>query len=61
MSRWAAQSRRRVGDEAHPRPGGRVSRCLARRTVEDSLRDATAPVEDPAELKHRWLYGFYVR
>ncbi len=44
---------------------GRQDRhLLARRTIEDylSASEATGPVvEDPAELKRPWLYGFYVR
>ncbi|MGI8631875.1 MAG: hypothetical protein ACR2NA_04920, partial [Solirubrobacterales bacterium] len=44
-----------------PGPGGHVRHFLARRTIEDYLRDAEGPVEDPAGLKRSWLYGFYVR
>ncbi|MDQ3587032.1 MAG: hypothetical protein M3433_00180 [Actinomycetota bacterium] len=45
-----------------PGPGGHVRHYLARRTIEDYLRDAYASVaEDPAELKRPWLYGFFVR
>ncbi|MDQ3648625.1 MAG: hypothetical protein M3433_08620 [Actinomycetota bacterium] len=44
-----------------PGPGGHVRHYLARRTIEEYLRSAEAPVEDPAELKRPWLYGFYVR
>lgn len=45
-----------------PGPGGHVRHFLARRTIEDYLRDAgNKVVEDPAELKRPWLYGFYVR
>jgi hypothetical protein len=47
-----------------PGPGGHVRHFLARRTIEDylSASEATGPlVEDPAELKRPWLYGFYVR
>ena len=44
-----------------PGPGGHVRHYLARRTIEDYLRGADAPVEDPAELKRAWLYGFFVR
>ncbi len=45
-----------------PGPGGHVRHFLARRTIEDNLRDVgTKVVEDPAELKRPWLYGFYVR
>jgi len=45
-----------------PGPGGHVRHYLARRTIEDYLSGAEAPpVEDPAELKRPWLYGFFVR
>jgi len=45
-----------------PGPGGHVRHYLARRTIEDYLGGADAPpVEDPAELKRPWLYGFLVR
>lgn len=44
-----------------PGPGGHVRHYLARRTIEEYLSDAMAPVEDPAELKRPWLYGFFVR
>jgi len=45
-----------------PGPGGHVRHYVARRTIEDYLRDAEAPVAgDPAELKRPWLYGFFVR
>ena len=45
-----------------PGPGGHVRHYLARRTIEDYLGGADAPpVEDPAELKRPWLYGFFVR
>lgn len=44
-----------------PGPGGHVRHYLARRTIEDYLSEAQAPVEDPAELKRAWLYGFFVR
>jgi hypothetical protein len=44
-----------------PGPGGHVRHYLARRTIEEYLGDADAPVEDPAELKRAWLYGFFVR
>jgi hypothetical protein len=43
-----------------PGPGGHVRHYLARRTIEDYLQGAAAPVEDPAELKRPWLYGFLV-
>jgi len=44
-----------------PGPGGHVRHFLARRTIEDYLPDADIRVEDPAELKRPWLYGFLVR
>ena len=45
-----------------PGPGGHVRHFLARHTIEDYLRDAESKVvEDPAELKRPWLYGFFVR
>ncbi|MBA3301307.1 MAG: hypothetical protein H0T15_05510 [Thermoleophilaceae bacterium] len=44
-----------------PGPGGHVRHYLARRTIEEYLREADSPVEDPAELKRPWLYGFFVR
>jgi hypothetical protein len=44
-----------------PGPGGHVRHFLARRTIEEYLREADAAVvEDPAELKRPWLYGFFV-
>lgn len=45
-----------------PGPGGHVRHFLARRTIEDELRELEEPVDgDPAELKRPWLYGFFVR
>jgi len=47
-----------------PGPGGHVRHFLARRTIEDHLRasGASGPVVDnPAELKRPWIYGFLVR
>lgn len=45
-----------------PGPGGHVRHYLARRTIEEDLRELTEPVVgDPAELKRPWLYGFFVR
>jgi len=45
-----------------PGPGGHVRHFLARRTIEDYLSGVEAPpVDDPAELKRPWLYGFFVR
>jgi hypothetical protein len=44
-----------------PGPGGHVRHFLARRTIEEHLNEAEAAVvEDPAELKRPWLYGFFV-
>ena len=46
-----------------PGPGGHVRHYLARRTIEAYLREREDPplVDDPAELKRPWLYGFFVR
>ena len=47
-----------------PGPGGHVRHFLARRTIEDYLgaSNVTAPVVDnPAELKRPWVYGFFAR
>jgi len=45
-----------------PGPGGHVRHFLARRTIEEHLREREEPVvDDPAELKRPWLYGFFVR
>lgn len=45
-----------------PGPGGHVRHYLARRTIEEHLRELEEPVDgDPAELKRPWLYGFFVR
>jgi hypothetical protein len=44
-----------------PGPGGHVRHFLARRTIEEYLRGADAPLENPAELKRPWLYGFLLR
>lgn len=45
-----------------PGPGGHVRHYLARRTIEEDLRELTEPIAgDPAELKRPWLYGFFVR
>jgi len=44
-----------------PGPGGHVRHFLARRTIEEYLREADAPVESPEELKRPWMYGFFVR
>jgi hypothetical protein len=43
-----------------PGPGGHVRHFLVQCTIEDYLRDVKGPVEDSAELKRPWLYGFYV-
>ncbi|MBA3326962.1 MAG: hypothetical protein H0T43_01505 [Solirubrobacterales bacterium] len=45
-----------------PGPGGHVRHYLARRTIEEHLREREEAVAgDPAELKRPWLYGFFVR
>ena len=47
-----------------PGPGGHVRHFLARRTIEDYLGASNAEgpvVDDPAELKRPWVYGFFVR
>ncbi|HEV2058415.1 MAG TPA: hypothetical protein VGR11_03595 [Solirubrobacteraceae bacterium] len=45
-----------------PGPGGHVRHHVARRAIEELLRDRTEPVEgDPADLKRAWMYGFFVR
>lgn len=45
-----------------PGPGGHVRHHLARRAIEELLRDREAPVEgDPADLKRAWIYGYLVR
>ena len=45
-----------------PGPGGHVRHFLARRTIEEHLRELEGPVIGaPAELKRPWLYGFFVR
>ena len=45
-----------------PGPGGHVRHFLARREIEEHLRELEEPVDgDPAELKRPWLYGFFVR
>jgi hypothetical protein len=45
-----------------PGPGGHVRHYLARRTIEELLRDRDEPVQgDPADLKRAWMYGFFVR
>lgn len=45
-----------------PGPGGHVRHFLARRTIEEQLRDRSEPIEgDPADLKRPWMYGFFVR
>ncbi|MBA2792411.1 MAG: hypothetical protein H0U32_00270 [Thermoleophilaceae bacterium] len=45
-----------------PGPGGHVRHFLARRTIEEHLRELEGPVVgSPAELKRPWLYGFFVR
>ncbi len=46
-----------------PGPGGHVRHFLARRSIGSHLqRDPEqGPVDDPAELKRPWIYGFFVR
>ncbi len=45
-----------------PGPGGHVRHHVARRAIEQLLRDRDKPVEgDPADLKRAWMYGFLVR
>ena len=46
-----------------PGPGGHVRHFLARRSIGSHLqRDPEqGPVDDPAELKGPWIYGFFVR
>ena len=45
-----------------PGPGGHVRHFLARREIEEHLRELEEPIDgDPAELKRPWLYGFFVR
>ena len=45
-----------------PGPGGHVRHYVARRAIEELLRDREEPVEgDPADLKRAWVYGFFVR
>jgi hypothetical protein len=45
-----------------PGPGGHVRHYLSRRAIGNALtRDpAQGPVNDPAELKQPWVYGFFV-
>lgn len=45
-----------------PGPGGHVRHFVARRAIEEVLRDRPEPVAgDPADLKRPWMYGFFVR
>ncbi|CAA9529532.1 MAG: hypothetical protein AVDCRST_MAG67-4006 [uncultured Solirubrobacteraceae bacterium] len=45
-----------------PGPGGHVRHYLARRAIEELLRDREHPVAgDPADLKRAWVYGYLVR
>ena len=45
-----------------PGPGGHVRHYVARRAIEELLRDREEPIDgDPAELKRAWMYGFFVR
>jgi hypothetical protein len=46
-----------------PGPGGHVRHYLSRRAIGDELQKdpEQGPVQDPAELKKPWIYGFFVR
>lgn len=46
-----------------PGPGGHVRHYLSRRSIGDHLqRDPEqGAIDDPAELKRPWIYGFFVR
>ena len=45
-----------------PGPGGHVRHYVARRAIEELLREREEPVDgDPADLKKAWMYGFFVR
>ena len=45
-----------------PGPGGHVRHYVARRAIEELLRDRADPIEgEPADLKRSWMYGFFVR
>jgi hypothetical protein len=45
-----------------PGPGGHVRHFVARRAIEELLREREEPVEgEPADLKRAWMYGFFVR
>jgi hypothetical protein len=45
-----------------PGPGGHVRHYVARWAIEEYLQGwKSSPVDDPAELKRPWLYGFFVR
>ncbi len=45
-----------------PGPGGHVRHYVARRAIEEVLRERETPIEgDPADLKRAWMYGFFVR
>ena len=45
-----------------PGPGGHVRHYLARRAIEEFLRNREDPIQgDPADLKRAWIYGYLVR
>ena len=46
-----------------PGPGGHVRHYVSRRAIGDELQKdpEQGPVNDPAELKQPWIYGFFVR
>ncbi len=45
-----------------PGPGGHVRHYVARRAIEELLRDREEPIDgEPADLKRAWMYGFFVR
>jgi hypothetical protein len=46
-----------------PGPGGHVRHYLSRRAIGDELQKdpEQGPVQNPAELKKPWIYGFFVR
>jgi len=46
-----------------PGPGGHVRHYLSRRAIGDELQKdpEQGPVDNPAELKQPWVYGFFVR
>ena len=46
-----------------PGPGGHVRHYLSRRAIGDELQKdpEQGPVDNPADLKRPWVYGFFVR